>query len=73
MKTSFKYKNDEIRSESKNCDPMISDFLSSWLKRVEINRAKRQERGCDHEGELKKCNFCFKTWGLYYGFDGMCL
>ena len=35
----------EIKSESKNCDPMISDFLSSWLKRVEINRAKRQEKG----------------------------
>lgn len=63
----------DMKKEYKNCDPMISDFLANWIKRVEANRAKRQEEGIEHERKLKKCRFCFKTWGLYYGYDGICL
>jgi hypothetical protein len=73
MGKSNSIRSNELKSESKNCDPLISDFLSSWMKRVEINRSKRQEKGYEHEGELKKCNFCFNSWGLYYGYEGMCL
>lgn len=37
----------DIKKESKNCDPLISDFIAQWIKRVENNRAKRQEDGVE--------------------------
>jgi hypothetical protein len=61
------------KKEAKSIDPGVSDFVSSWLKRVEANRVHRKEDGIEKERKLKRCNFCFKTWGIYYGYDGICL
>lgn len=34
---------------------------------------RRKEDGIEKERKLKKCNFCFRTWAIYYGYEGICL
>ena len=34
-----------LKKKTKNVDPMISDLIGGWLKRVENNTMKRKENG----------------------------
>jgi hypothetical protein len=61
------------KKEAKNIDPAVSEFVGSWLKRVEGNRGRRHHDGIERERNLKRCNFCFQAWAIYYGYDGICL
>jgi hypothetical protein len=54
-------------------DPVIAEIILEWLRATEKQRAKRINTGLEEESKLKKCSFCYDSWGLYYGHDGMCL
>jgi hypothetical protein len=47
--------------------------LSMWLHETRRDQEIRKNRGLETEKFIKKCNFCFNSWGIYYGYGGICL
>lgn len=54
--------------DNKNANPLVIEFLADWAKRVQFDRAKRQRNGGERQKMLKKCHFCYNSWGIYYGY-----